>query len=246
MTEPRQDPQAENAGAYVLGALSELETRAFERHLADCPSCRDEVERLRVGVDALSRSVEQVSPPPALRQALMREVEADAASDPAAATAAGPSTRRRFDRGLARLRPLLAPAAAAAVAVTVLAAGYGLGRVTDDEAAPGSQPTRTVPAKVNREGLSDANASLLVPRGADRTPLLRVQGLRPLKDRVYQVWIRRGGEIVPDGVFAVDSDGTGVAAVSQDLSEADAVLVTRERPGGAKAPSEVPLLSVPL
>ena len=41
-------------------------------------------------------------------------------------------------------------------------------------------------------------------------------------------------------------DGDGAAAVTEDLEDADAVMVTREQAGGAKAPSEKPVITVPL
>lgn len=52
-------------------------------------------------------------------------------------------------------------------------------------------------------------------------------------DRVYQVWVQRGGEVVPVSIFNVDS--------RQDVT---AVMVTLEQSGGAKAPTEVPVLRV--
>ena len=33
----------DEVGAYLLGALTDLEVQAFERHMAHCPNCRDEV-----------------------------------------------------------------------------------------------------------------------------------------------------------------------------------------------------------
>jgi hypothetical protein len=44
----------------------------------------------------------------------------------------------------------------------------------------------------------------------------------------------------------VGQDGGGAVALPDDLSGAEAVLVTREPRGGARAPSERPILSVPL
>ena len=46
--------------------------------------------------------------------------------------------------------------------------------------------------------------------------------------------------------FEVEPDGEGAVAVPDDLSDAQAVLVTREARGGARAPTERPILSVPL
>jgi Putative zinc-finger len=43
------------SGAYVLGALTPGEREAYERHLADCASCREEVAELAVLPGLLSR-----------------------------------------------------------------------------------------------------------------------------------------------------------------------------------------------
>jgi hypothetical protein len=65
-------------------------------------------------------------------------------------------------------------------------------------------------------------------------------------EQVYQAWVQRGGMIIPQPTFEVGPDGSGAVAVPEDLSDAAAVLVTREQRGGASAPSEEPILSVPL
>ena len=39
-----------DAGAYLLGALNDLETQAFEHHMEGCPTCRS----VRPGVCAIS------------------------------------------------------------------------------------------------------------------------------------------------------------------------------------------------
>jgi anti-sigma factor RsiW len=65
----------DDVGAYLLGALNDLERQAFERHLRGCDDCRQELERLRPAADALPGSVEQLAPPPGLKKKLMAEVE---------------------------------------------------------------------------------------------------------------------------------------------------------------------------
>jgi hypothetical protein len=52
--------------------------------------------------------------------------------------------------------------------------------------------------------------------------------------------------VVPQPTFDVGADGGGAVAVPDDLSGAEAILVTREARGGAPAPSERPLIRVPL
>jgi hypothetical protein len=60
------------------------------------------------------------------------------------------------------------------------------------------------------------------------------------------VWIQEGKEVIPGPVFGVRQDGSGAAAVPEDLDEADAVMVTREPRGGARAPGEKPIVRVTL
>lgn len=55
-TTPPSDPFAFDDGAYVLGALSDDERRAFEAHLEICPDCRARVAEVR-GVPALLTGV---------------------------------------------------------------------------------------------------------------------------------------------------------------------------------------------
>src|ERR1700740_2104954 len=75
-----------NSGAYVLGALTPADRAAYERHLATCVECRDEVAELAVLPGLLSRldaatGVALAEPPePAPRSILTRTLAAASAS----------------------------------------------------------------------------------------------------------------------------------------------------------------------
>jgi len=60
------------------------------------------------------------------------------------------------------------------------------------------------------------------------------------------VWLQRKGETVSQSIFNVGNDGDGAAAVPDDPEGADAVLVTREPAGRARAPSGRPIVSAGL
>jgi anti-sigma-K factor RskA len=245
MSVERHQAQEENVGAYLLGALTEVELRAFERHLAECPVCRDEVERLRPAVHALPRSVPPVEPPRRLKASLMEAVEADVRSR-AGSTRRGPlaGLRERFAAAggaLGGMRPAVAGMSVALVLGVGALAGYAVTEISSD---PGS---KTLAAEVDKGRIPSASGSLVVPGEDDKGAILRVHGMPPLdKDAVYQVWLKRGGETISQSLFNVGRDGDGAAAIAEDLTGAQAVLVTRERAGGARAPSEEPVLSVAL
>lgn len=221
------DEQVENIGAYALGALPELEAQVFERHLMGCTACQDELERLNQAADALPRSVTPYPAPPSVKESLMTVVRQEAAVE-----RPEPARERRFSFALPRLRPALAMAAAA---LLVALAVVGLTRDAGD--------TRTVTAQVDEARLPEGTATLSIPEG-DEDAVLRVEGLPdPGRGRIYQVWVQRGDEVVPVSIFSVDSAGEGAAAVPGSLEDATAVMVTREKRGGADAPTETPLLS---
>ena len=207
----------EDIAAYLLGALDESERTGFERHLATCDECREELERLRPAAEMLPGSVEQMEPPPGLKAALMAEVE--------------PRTervRRPFFR-----RPVLRMAfVAAAVGLLI---GIGVSLIGDDE-------TRTLVATVD-EAMPRAGGDLRVS-GDGAT--LRLHDMPDLGERrVYQVWLQHGDEMVPARTFEVGTSGGGEVELPE-VSDADGVYVTREPRGGAKVPSEDPIVSVPL
>lgn len=220
------EEQAENLGAYALGALPGLEAQVFERHLMGCTECQDELQRLSEAADALPRSVTPYAPPPSLKESLMSVVREEAS-----VTAPAPVRERRS--WWPQLRPAFAMAAAA---MLVALAVIGFSRDGDG--------ARTVAAQVDSARLPDGSASLSIPEGDDGA-VLRVSGLPdPGRGRVYQVWVQRGDDVVPVSIFSVDDRGSGAAAVPGGLEDAKAVMVTRERRGGARAPTETPLLSV--
>ena len=227
----------EEIGAYLLGALTDLERQAFERHVAGCAECRDELERLRPAADALPRSVEQVEPPPGLKTSLMEVVESEARERSGAPAARRPAPRRLRLPSLAGFRPALVAAALA----LGLVAGFGVAQLG------GGDDARTVAATVDQGRLPDASGSLRIQGDGEDGAILTVQGMPPAGDeQVYQAWVQRDGMVEPQPTFEVGGDGGGAVAVPDDLSGAEAILVTREARGGARAPSEQPLIRVPL
>lgn len=220
----------ENIGAYVLGALPELEAEVLERHLTECEECRAQVERLRPVTTALLRSVPQVEPPPSLKANLMRTVEQEAALRADAGRA--PAEKRR-PRLFDRLTPRLAMGLAVAVLALGVAIGVGIGQLSG-----GGNETTTIAAQIDRK---------LMPTGTGVLKLSGEQGELSLKDapappsgRVYQLWYQHGNKIERGGTFTPKSDGSYDATVP--VSGADVVMVTFEREGGAPAPTGPPIM----
>jgi len=209
---------------YVLGALDEPERRGFEAHLRGCAACALEHEDLLPVRDALAASVPPRTPPPGLRASVLSEVHREAsllraATEPARAPA---PTRRPWR--------LAWPGLAVAGAAASLALGIVL--ADDDPSA------RTVPVAA-----AGAVGGELELRG--ESGRLRVRGLpSPGRDRVYQVWVRRGNAAPrpTNALFAPSRTGSSTVAVPGDLAPGDSVLVTPEPAGGSAAPTSAPVL----
>lgn len=239
----------EDAGAYLLGALDPAEHAAFERHLAGCPDCRADVEELRMAADALPRSVEAFAAPPSLKRSLMEAVREDQAATAAATDSPRPRRSLGERLGIGRLVTGIRPELAWVSAAFILAVGIGLGVALTSLAGDDGNPShRVVTAEVDRSRVADATATVTLPhRDGDGPAQLHVAGLpKPEPGQVYEIWLKRGDQAQPGPLFSVDAQGNGVGAIPADLEGVSAVLVTRERTGGAKRPSEAPIISARL
>ena len=107
----RTDPHT-LAGAYALDALSPADRARFERHLATCPSCRQETQGLHEATAMLAAA--SVTPPP---DALRARVLAAASRTRQGSPVTGPAPRA------ARPRRRWGLAAACAAAAAALAFG---------------------------------------------------------------------------------------------------------------------------
>jgi anti-sigma factor ChrR (cupin superfamily) len=69
------DEVVERTALYALGALTQVEARAFEDHLADgCEVCRNELDKYQVTVAALAVATADDEPPPAVRHRLLASI----------------------------------------------------------------------------------------------------------------------------------------------------------------------------
>ncbi|HEX6499299.1 MAG TPA: zf-HC2 domain-containing protein [Micromonosporaceae bacterium] len=118
-----------DAGAYVLGALAPTERSEYERHLAQCEPCRDEVADLAVLPGLLGR---------------LDPAEAAAVDQPVTAPAGlldrVVSKARKEQARLRRRRRWQTAGAALAAACLALVVGLGAGRLVSPAAPPPAAP----------------------------------------------------------------------------------------------------------
>ena len=225
MTMTDHDHWADAAGAYVLGAMTATERDEFERHLATCPACREDVDELRPAAEALPMASPPVLPPPALKDRIMAEVEREAGllaqAGPAADRPVAEPPRRRF-----RLPALtgwrLAPVAAALLIVGVLA-GVAL---------TGGDGSRVIPAGQNAEVRIEGDKATFVAENMSPPPA----------GRVYEVWVvpkgaPRDAAEPTDVLFVPRADGSAEAAIPGSADDIQRIMVSDEPDGGSDTPT---------
>jgi anti-sigma-K factor RskA len=222
-----QLPYEDDLAAYLLDALPGDEAHRFERHMDGCARCQEQARWLRGSVEMLPTAIEQLEPPPALRERLMETVRAEADAD------SPPVQRlRRRRRGWLSSEPRPAIALTAIVIAAAAVGGYVLGSGGDNSETVTATAKSTVPG---------VRAS--VERTGDEG-MLRVSGLPQRPGHIYEVWVARAGAAPePAGLFQVNRDGTGAAAIPRGLDKADQVMVTLEPAGGSTKPTRKPLIA---
>lgn len=145
------------SGAYAVDALSDDERSRFEQHLAECATCRGEVDSLREAA-ALLPTTTQATPPASLRASVLDAIatvrplppELPTSSASSATSAARPEpagSSPGLDRDESQVVPLrrrrFRTMLVAAAAAVIVAGGVGVGvtQLGDNEAPPSAGPS---------------------------------------------------------------------------------------------------------
>jgi hypothetical protein len=217
-------PSRDDLVAFALDALEPREAEAVGSHASGCAACSRELEALAPAVGVLGESVEQLVPPPELRDRVMAIANREAE----AAHAAEAPRRSRFRLAGFVLRP-----AAALAAVAVIAAGVTGYLIAD---GGGGGPT-TLPVMAER----GIGGTLEV---GNESSTLELQGMdRLVGSEIYQVWVADGTEVRPSSSFIPERDGTATTGVDGHLEAGTKVMVTREPRAGRTTPTPPILLS---
>jgi anti-sigma-K factor RskA len=231
---PHIDPERclDSAAAYVLGALPQEELADFERDLQTCVTCRDAVAAMQPVADALAGAATPLTAPGELRERVMAGVDVEYRGRKSAST---DSFMRRLALASLRWRSAIATGAVASALTAVLVLVL----------ATGSSSSRERVIRVEVTTTPRASAVLRVNGGHAELEVLGMPQSAP--NRVYEVWIKRGGALLPtDALFTVSDNGKATVAVPGSVRGAMAVLVTSEPRGGSPAPTRTPVIVAPI
>lgn len=201
------DDRTERLVAYLLGELDDDARAAFAAELGRDPALRAEHDALAPVVTRLETL------PDAAWEALP-----DGAL-PAPPAAPAPPQRGPRQRWWAR-RLVLRPAVAGAAALSLLAAGAGIGLLAGGSPQPDAGPTvaQTPAARLTLQPIGSAGPAaggrIAVAAGDHGSARLRVQGLARQPGHFYELWLLDpDGKMVALGSFRVDAHGDAVVRV---------------------------------
>lgn len=235
-------------GAYAAHALEADESRRFEEHLADCPSCAAEVAEFRAALARLG-SAESAAPPASLKAAVLAALPAVRQQAPALAPRTGgkrPGERRWWRFALAAC--LAAALTTGAVAVQqhreadrararATALQQQQDRFADLLTAPDA---RTATAAAT----GGAGAGTVVwSHSRARAGFLATGLPDPANGRTYELWFADGDVMRPAGLMP---GGNGALLLTGSPNGANGVGLTLEPAGGSEHPSGAPIMLLPL
>ena len=247
-----EHPEAESVELYALGALSDQERTAFERHLGDCRQCQIAVAAAN-GVMAAMAATAPRAPLPTgaerrLRAALAREADAvpararprkwpawgaGVAGGLAVALCAGVALLWQSHAWQARLTR--AEGAQSTIAANADAALAGVGRGVE---------TRVVAMAGTAAAPAASARAVLVQGSSGGLLLLTASGLPvPTGTEVYQLWLINGNRHTSAGVLSVTRTGQGLlSAKLRPGVTVQALGITAEPRGPAPRPYGVKVL----
>ncbi len=255
---PRRAALHTLAGAYALDALDEADRARFERHLARCDSCLQEVRGLHETTALLGSAVAE-RPPERLRAEVLAAA-ARTRQQPLAGTAdrrAAPGwlgirvwPRVAGRRGWLPRVALVTAAASLAVAVVL-----GVVTVTTQHRLNGANERNRQVAAVltSRDAVlmtapvTTGGTATVVMSHAKRMIVFSARGLRALPSaRSYELWLIGPEGIRPGGMLPQPSNGMTAPMVAAGLAAGDKVGVTVEPAQGSPHPTTPPVLMLPL
>jgi anti-sigma-K factor RskA len=234
------------AGAYAMDAISAPDRARFERHLAGCAACAQEITSLREATARLATAT-AVAPPSSMKERVMAAAALTRQQPPPVSE---PSTGRAW-RG--RLRFTVAAVAAAVVLGAAVVFGVANGSMRDQlsQAQASSQQMAAVltarDATMMTGAVTGGGTVTIVMSHSRHALVFTAADLRALPaSRGYELWL-----IGPAGVRSVAMLGVGRhdmtgPVIASGLRPGDHLALTAEPSGGTARPTVPMMLDVAL
>ena len=242
------------SGAYAVDALDDAERAAFERHLAQCSDCQQEVASLREAT-ALMADDAVMTPPPGLRDSVLAGIKnirpIPPQTDSAPPTDSAPEAAAEDDADLAPVLPMrprrrrIAGLVAAAAAILAVAGGVVLQPWQDDPGVNQMSPADQVLAAEDVKHVSidfddGSRATVFHSPKQGRAVLVTDNMAAPPKGKAFELWLQDdAGAMVPAGLMKKPGDNK--VLLKGDAAKATGVGITVEPEGGSEEPTTEPI-----
>ena len=249
------------AGAYAMDAISEQDRVRFERHLAGCQECTQELASLREATARLGDAA-AVAPPPGLKERVMAAAAMTRQQPPATAEPDAPARAGAAARAGTWLRSLAWPgrlavtaAASAAVAVLAITVVFGVSngsiRQQLSQAQASSQQIAAVltakDARMMTGPVAGGGTATIVMSGSRQALVFTAAGLHALPDsHGYELWLIGPAGTRPVGMLPPGRHGMTGPVIASGLRGGDRLALTPEPAGGTSAPTAPMMLDVAL
>jgi len=251
------------AGAYAMDAISAKDRDRFERHLAGCEECAQEIASLRETTALLGAAAAEPLPA-GLKERVMAAAAMTRQQPPADEAEAGASARRGrartkvgpWLRSLAWPRRLaLAAGGAVAAAALAVAVVFGVSNSSMqqqiNQAQASSQQIAVVltarDAHMTTETVAGGGTATIVMSHARHALVFTAQGLRALPaSRGYELWLIGPDGTRSAGMLPAGHHGMTGPVIASGLRSGDHLALTDEPADGSAHPTTSMMLDVVL
>lgn len=246
MSAARPDPHL-LTGVYAVDALDGAELAAFEKHLDQCPSCREEVRGLRETTARLGLAT-AIQPPPRMREQVLAAAARTRQLPPPGRKR---PTRREQWLAPGRFTPTRLATAAAmtamAAAIAVLAIFQTSTAHQLQAARAGNQAVAAVLAAPDSH-LSTSVTSLggtvtAVISTSQHEAVITTTGMpAPPGTHVYQLWVISAAGARSAGLLPTGNASATAPVLASGVTPGDQIGITVEPAGGSTHPTTTPIV----
>ena len=249
------------AGAYAMDAISAADRERFERHLAGCEECAQEIASQRETTAVLGSATAEPLPA-GLKERIMAAAAVTRQQPPADETEPVPLAHGPWARAETWFRSLawpgrltLAAGAAAVAAVLVVAVAFGVtnGSMQQqlDQAQASSQQIAAVltahDAVMTAGPVAGGGTATIVMSHSRHALVFTAQGLHALPaSRGYELWLIGPAGTRPVGMLPAGHHGMTGPVIASGLRPGDHLALTAEPADGGAGPDAPMMLDVAL
>lgn len=235
-------------GGYALDALPDAERAEFEKHLARCPSCAEEIRGMRETAARLAMAT-AVTPPTGMRSRVLAVTPHTRQLPPPGRNLLARTGLRRISLSRTALSAGILTLAAAVVflLVTQVATSRQL-----RQAQAGNRAIAAVlaapDARVEAVTATVGGRVTAVMSLREHEAVVTAAGMpAPPGTRVYQLWVMSSsGAARSAGLLTITSAGSATPVLAAGVLPGDRLGITVEPAGGTKQPTTTPVVIMPV